>query len=92
MLEIGQKTLKEQNYKLTAAAIIALRDYIELRRDQAHFANARSIRNALDRARLRHANRIFNEGAGLLNVDQLSTIDDVDILSSRVFKGGIDEL
>ena len=90
LLEIAQKTLKEQHYKLTPQAIVALSDYIRLRRDQAHFANARSIRNALDRARLRHANRIFNESIGLLNADQLSTIDDVDILSSRVFKGGID--
>ena len=90
LLEIAQKTLAEQNYKLTPKAIEALQRYIQLRRDQAHFANARSIRNALDRARLRHANRIFKEASGLLNADQLSTIDDVDILSSRVFEGGID--
>ena len=90
LLEIAKKILKEQNYKLTSNAINALNKYIRLRRDQAHFANARSIRNALDRARLRHANRIFNTASGLLNADQLSTIEDVDILSSRVFKGGID--
>ncbi len=90
LLEIAQKTLQEQNYKLTQKAVEALREYIELRRGQAHFANARSIRNALDRARLRHANRIFREASGALNADQLSTIDDVDILSSRVFRGGID--
>ena len=90
LLEIAQKTLNEQNYKLTPKAIEALSDYIRLRRDQAHFANARSIRNALDRARLRHANRMFKEASGALNADQLSTIDAVDILSSRVFRGGID--
>ncbi len=90
LLEIAQRTLNEQNYKLTPKAIEALSDYIKLRRDQAHFANARSIRNALDRARLRHANRIFKEASGALNADQLSTIDAADILSSRVFRGGID--
>ena len=90
LLEIAQRTLNEQNYKLTPKAIEALSDYIRLRRDQAHFANARSIRNALDRARLRHANRMFKEASGTLNADQLSTIDAVDILSSRVFRGGID--
>ncbi len=91
LLEIAKKTLQEQNYKLTPGAVEALNRYIDLRRDQAHFANARSIRNALDRARLRHANRIFKESSGFLNADQLSTIDDVDILSSRVFRGGIDK-
>ena len=90
LLEIAQRTLNEQNYKLTPKAIEALSDYIKLRREQAHFANARSIRNALDRARLRHANRMFKESSGALNADQLSTIDAADILSSRVFKGGID--
>ena len=90
LLEIAQNTLAEQNYKLTSKAIDALRTYINLRKEQAHFANARSIRNALDRARLRHANRIFKEASGVLTADQLSTIDDVDILASRVFEGGID--
>ncbi len=90
LLEIAQRTLDEQNYKLTPKAVEALSDYIKLRRDQAHFANARSIRNALDRARLRHANRMFKEASGTLNADQLSTIDAIDILSSRVFRGGID--
>ncbi len=90
LLEIAQRTLNEQNYKLTPKAIEALSGYIKLRREQAHFANARSIRNALDRARLRHANRMFKESSGALNADQLSTIDAADILSSRVFKGGID--
>ena len=90
LLEIAQRTLNEQNYKLTPKAIEALSGYIKLRREQAHFANARSIRNALDRARLRHANRMFKEASGALNADQLSTIDAADILSSRVFKGGID--
>ena len=75
---------------LTPDAVNALSQYIELRRGQAHFANARSIRNALDRARLRHANRIFNEASGVLNEEQLSTIEAADILSSRVFTGGID--
>ena len=90
LLEIAQKTLTAQNYKLTPDAVNALSQYIELRRGQAHFANARSIRNALDRARLRHANRIFNEASGVLNEEQLSTIEAADILSSRVFTGGID--
>ncbi len=91
LLDIAKKILEDQNYKLTEGAEKALEKYIALRREQPHFANARSVRNALDRARLRQANRLFSSSEGQLNADQLSTIDDVDILSSRVFTGGIDE-
>ena len=59
-----------------------------LRRDQHHFANARSIKNGLDKARLHHANKISQEASGLLNTEQLSKIDDIDILSSRVLRVG----
>ena len=52
--------------------------------DQPRFANARSIRNALDRARLRQANRLFAQG-GVLNADMLQTIEEADIRASRVF-------
>ncbi len=90
LLDIGKNILKEQSYKLTDTAVEAFRRYITLRRNQSHFANARSIRNALDRARLRQANRVFSNAKGPYTADQLSTIEDVDILRSRVFKGGID--
>jgi len=81
--------LRAQNYRLDAGGKTALDDYIEMRRGQPHFANARSIRNALDRARLRQANRLFESKAGPLNAEELSTITDADIRSSRVFLGGL---
>ena len=84
LLGIGEKMLEGQNYELSPAARAALAEYIALRRTQPHFANARSIRNALDRARLRQANRLFEKDAPLLARD-LSTIDAQDILASRVF-------
>ena len=64
--------------------------YIDKRRQQPHFANARSIRNALDRARLRQANRLFSSSNGPLDAEALSTIAAEDIAASRVFSGGID--
>jgi hypothetical protein len=64
-------------------------EYISLRRAQPHFANARSIRNALDRARLRQANRLF-ESATPVDKQALSTIVAADIRASRVFSGGLD--
>jgi hypothetical protein len=77
--------LAQQNYHLSSKAQDALVAYIAARRKQPHFSNARSIRNALDRARLRQANRIFNAG-GKVDLDDLSTIDAPDILASRVFQ------
>src|SRR5690606_23509698 len=58
LLQIAEKMLEQQNYRFDEAAFAAMRDYIARRRQQPHFANARSIRNALDRARLRQANRL----------------------------------
>ena len=90
LFEIAGHMLGDQSYRLTEAAATALRDYIGLRRAQPHFANARSIRNALDRARLRQANRLFTASTGPLDAEALSTIDAEDIRASRVFKGGLD--
>ncbi|WP_212523458.1 CbbX protein [Actibacterium sp. MT2.3-13A] len=90
LMEISEQMLGEQNYRLDAGAKAALEDYIALRRAQPHFANARSIRNALDRARLRQANRLFTEAKGPLTADDLSTICEEDIRASRVFRGGLD--
>ena len=60
-------------------------DYIAERRKQPHFANARSIRNALDRARLRQANRLFTSSTGPIPAEALSVIAAEDIAASRVF-------
>ena len=89
LFRIAGHLLAEQNYSFTPAAEAALKDYIAARRRQPHFANARSIRNALDRARLRQANRLFESAAGPLDAAALSAIDAADIRASRVFAGGL---
>jgi probable Rubsico expression protein CbbX len=86
---IGGRILDGMNYHLSPAAAEAFVRYIELRKLQPHFANGRSIRNALDRARLRQANRLF-ASARPVTADDLITIEAEDILASRVFSGGID--
>ncbi len=90
LLRIAKHMMDEQNYALSPEAEAAFVDYIGLRRTQPHFANARSIRNAFDRARLRQANRLFTEAAGALDGAALSLIDERDIRASRVFRGGLD--
>ena len=91
LLEIAEVMVASMNYKFNKGSKKAMAEYIELRRKQPHFANARSIRNAIDRARLRQANRVFNNSEGPIGANFLSQIEDVDIRQSRVFSGGIDK-
>jgi len=62
-------------------------NYVTARRQQPHFANARSIRNALDRARLRQATRLFGQASGIVTAEDLSTIRAADLAGSRVLTG-----
>jgi hypothetical protein len=71
-------------YQFSAEAEQALVAYLQRRMRMPHFANARSVRNAIDRARLRQANRLFNRG-GRVSRDELMTIEAPDILQSRIF-------
>jgi probable Rubsico expression protein CbbX len=90
LFAIAGLMLGRMQYRLSPEAEAALREYIALRRQQPHFANARSIRNALDRARLRQANRLFERRGAALTRDALMTIEAADIRASRVFKGASD--
>ncbi len=86
LLAIGELILAKQNYKLSERGREALGRYIVARKQQPHFSNARSIRNALDRARLRQANRIVHGAANSkVTAEDLMTIDAPDLLASRVF-------
>lgn len=85
LFAIAGLMLERMQYTLDADAVAALREYITLRKTQPHFANARSIRNALDRARLRQANRLFEQRAMPLTREALSTITAADVRASRVF-------
>lgn len=84
LMAIARLMLTDRDYRLTEAAATAFREYLERRRQQPHFANARSVRNALDRARLRHANRLFATTVAPTR-DDLMEIAEADIRASRVF-------
>ena len=86
LLSIAKMMLEEQQYKLTPEAENILLDYIQIRMEQPLFANARSVKNALDRARMRQANRIFETSADLvLTKTDLVTLLPEDLLKSRLF-------
>jgi probable Rubsico expression protein CbbX len=86
LTNIADLMLERMGYRFDEGAQEAFGRYLEARMKQPHFANARSVRNALDRARLRHASRLFGSIAGA-DRDTLSTISAQDILASRVLQG-----
>ncbi|ATE60885.1 CbbX protein [Thauera sinica] len=85
LAEIARRMLAGWNYRFDEPARRAFDDYIALRRSRPHFANARSIRNALDRMRLRQALRLFERG-GLVDAEMLATIAEADVRASRHFR------
>ena len=85
LLRISKMMLDEQQYQLTPEAEVALTQYIKLRKGRPLFANARSVKNALDRARMRQANRIFDSRGQVLTKKELVNIEAQDILQSTIF-------
>jgi len=93
LLAIARLILAEENYLFSEEALAAFEDYIDRRMQLPFFANARSIRNAIDRSRMRQANRLFNvmNSSQLTKLD-LMTIEAEDITASRVFSGEVEGL
>jgi len=87
LMEIAELMARRQMYRFDDESKQVFREYLALRIQQPHFANARSVRNALDRARLRQAVRIVEQG-GCIPTGELARLDAVDIRQSRVFRGG----
>lgn len=85
LLQISKIMLDDQQYQLTSQAEIALSEYIKKRKERPVFANARSVKNALDRARMRQANRIFDSRGQILTKKELVNLEAEDILQSTIF-------
>lgn len=85
LLKISQLMLQDQQYQLTPDAEVALGQYIQKRKEKPLFANARSVKNALDRARMRQANRIFDSRGQILTKKELVNLEAQDFLQSTVF-------
>src|SRR6516165_4305973 len=87
LLAIAELMLEGQKYRFSPDARDAFVRYIAARKAQPLFSNARSIRNALDRIRLRQANRLVSRLDRVLTSDEVMSIEAVDVLASRVFAG-----
>ena len=87
LLRISDLMLAEQHYHFGDGGRDAFSEYLGLRLQQPHFANARSVRNALNRIRLRQASRLFVQRDRVFTREDLTTIEPSDIRASRVFAG-----
>lgn len=85
LVQIAKLMMQDQQYRLTPDAERALVSYIEKRKEKPLFANARSVKNALDRARMRQANRIFDSRGQVLTKKELVNLEASDLLQSSVF-------
>jgi probable Rubsico expression protein CbbX len=87
LMGIAELMLNDESYEVSPEAADALREYLGLRMRQPRFAHARSVRNALERARLRHANRIYEaaQRGHSPTLAELVRIEPQDIRASRVF-------
>ena len=86
LLQIGERMLAGMNYSFGEGTRAVFEQYLARRLVQPHFANARSVRNALDRARLRQASRLYADADRVLTAADLSTLAPQDLLASRVFQ------
>ncbi|MDL2358155.1 MAG: CbbX protein [Pseudomonadota bacterium] len=85
LARIADLMLETMHYRFDHEAAEVFGRYLAKRMAQPHFANARSVRNALDRARLRHASRLLHDPLSVADLATLSTITAPDLLASRVF-------
>jgi probable Rubsico expression protein CbbX len=87
LLAISRLMLEEQSYAFSPEAETAFREYLELRIRRPRFAHARSVRNGIERGRLRHANRIYElarDGIAPSHQD-LMRIEAQDVRGSSLF-------
>jgi len=92
LLAIARLILAGENYRFSEEAQLVFADYIHRRMQLPFFANARSIRNAIDRARMRQANRLYSRSGSTVSRLELMTIEADDITASRVFQGEVEGL
>jgi probable Rubsico expression protein CbbX len=91
LMAIAELMLRKQQYTFDDESRLTFVEYLRLRMLQPHFANARSVRNAIDRIKLRQASRLIRQG-GRVPKEELMRLDAADIRCSRVFRGGAEAL
>jgi probable Rubsico expression protein CbbX len=91
LVAIGQLMLQQSSYYLSEDAERAFRDYLKGQVHLPDFGNARSVRNELERARLRHARRLAADPHRAWTREDLMRLEAADILdrSDDPLSGGL---
>jgi probable Rubsico expression protein CbbX len=84
---IGLMMLDQANYYLSPEAETVLRAEVSRMMTEPHFANARTVRNELELARLRHAHRISSDLHREWSRDDLMRLEPADILAGQPVAG-----
>lgn len=87
LMRIADLMVAKENFRFDPAARGAFADYLELRMKQPRFSNARSVRNAVERCRLRQAKRLVELHKPLTR-DDLVTLAETDVRGSSLFRDG----
>jgi hypothetical protein len=74
--------LEQESYYLSEDAAATFREYLKRQMQQPRFANARTVRNVLERGQLRHANRLLADPHRTWSRDDLMRLESVDILTN----------
>ncbi|MDQ6934124.1 MAG: AAA family ATPase [Actinomycetota bacterium] len=85
LIQIADLMVASENFRFDDDSRRAFSEYLELRMKQPRFANARSVRNAVERCRLRQAKRLVELQRSLTKND-LITITKQDVYGSSVFE------
>lgn len=83
LVNVGKLMFKNMEYNLSPEAEPALREYVTLRKKKLFFSNARSVRNAVDLARMAAANRVYTmanakDASGIITLDDLTSVQKSD--------------
>jgi len=86
LLQIAKVMCRDLEYNISPDAEPVFFEYIKKRMSMAYFSNARTVRNAVDRARMRAAIRLFNTATqpghnGMVSKEDLMTLEKGDFVS-----------
>mmetsp|Transcript_42993 Transcript_42993/g.115876 ORF Transcript_42993/g.115876 Transcript_42993/m.115876 type:complete len:349 (-) Transcript_42993:479-1525(-) len=88
LVDIAKVMIRDLEYELEPSAEVVFKNYIDQRKKMPFFSNARTVRNAMDRARMNSAIRVFNEGLS----GQTITVKDLKQIKSQDFQIILDEI
>lgn len=92
LVKIAAVMARDLEYSITADAFPVFQDYITRRMELPYFSNARTVRNAMDRARMNSAIRTFERFAIQGQNNGMCTVDDLKAITAEDFQVLVDDI